>query len=204
MQFLLNNLLELNESYRKSALEFIVNVFKKDKVRYTAVWITIHIFKSYLQWQLHVSHIISVCFFSLNTNPSWNFILHLAIPGLQVAKSGKYARKTVDNSFTKWSNLLGMRYWPKIFCRWSPGNLRSSLLLTCSRKTKYVVVRHSCSWRPGIARWRMKFHDGFENILISLQQSLSDAHEDFYPNIRCLFMLLLTLPVTGVWCERSL
>jgi hypothetical protein len=59
------------------------------------------------------------------------------------------------------------------------------------------------TWRPGIARWRMKFHDGFENILISLQQSLSDAHADFYPNIRCLFMLLLTLPVTGVWCERS-
>ena len=59
------------------------------------------------------------------------------------------------------------------------------------------------TWRPEIARWRMKFHDGFENIPISLQQSLSYAHEDFYPNIRRIFIILLTLPVTGVCCERS-
>ena len=40
------------------------------------------------------------------------------------------------------------------------------------------------TWRPEIARWRMKFHDGFENIPISLQLSLNYAHENFYPNIR--------------------
>ena len=28
------------------------------------------------------------------------------------------------------------------------------------------------TWRPEIARWRMKFYDGFENIPTSLQQSL--------------------------------
>ena len=27
------------------------------------------------------------------------------------------------------------------------------------------------TWRPEIAIWRMKFHDGFDNIPISLQQS---------------------------------
>jgi hypothetical protein len=48
------------------------------------------------------------------------------------------------------------------------------------------------TWRPEIARWRMKFHDGFENIPFSLQQSLSYAHEDFYPNIRRIFIILLT------------
>jgi hypothetical protein len=40
------------------------------------------------------------------------------------------------------------------------------------------------TWRPVIAKWRMKFHDGFENIPISLQLSLNYAHENFYPNIR--------------------
>ena len=49
----------------------------------------------------------------------------------------------------------------------------------------------------------MKFHDGFENIPISLQQSLSYEHEDFYPNIRRIFIILLILPVTSVCCERS-
>ena len=29
------------------------------------------------------------------------------------------------------------------------------------------------TWRPEKARWGMKFHDGFENIPISLQQSVS-------------------------------
>ena len=43
----------------------------------------------------------------------------------------------------------------------------------------------------------------FENITISLQQSLSYAHEDFYPNIRRIFLILLTLPVTSVYCEKS-
>jgi hypothetical protein len=42
----------------------------------------------------------------------------------------------------------------------------------------------------------------FENITISLQQSLSYAHEDFYPNIRRIFLILLTLPVTSVYCEK--
>jgi hypothetical protein len=49
----------------------------------------------------------------------------------------------------------------------------------------------------------MKFHDGIENIPISLQQSLSYTHEDFYPNIRRIFIILLTLPVTSVCCGRS-
>ena len=40
------------------------------------------------------------------------------------------------------------------------------------------------TWRPEITRWRMKFHDEFENIAISLQQSLSYAHKEAYPNIR--------------------
>jgi len=42
----------------------------------------------------------------------------------------------------------------------------------------------------------MKIHDGFENIPCY-------AHEDFYPNIRGIFIILLTLPVTNVCCERS-
>ena len=49
----------------------------------------------------------------------------------------------------------------------------------------------------------MKFHYGFENIPISLQQSLCYAREDFYPNIRRIFVNLLTLAVTSVCCERS-
>ena len=48
------------------------------------------------------------------------------------------------------------------------------------------------SWKPDIARWRMKFHDGFENIPISHQQSPSYAHEEFYPNIRRTFIILLS------------
>ena len=55
--------------------------------------------------------------------------------------------------------------------------------------------------RSEIARWRMKFHDGFENIPISLQQSLSYAHTDFYLNIRRIFTILLTRPVTIACCE---
>jgi len=43
----------------------------------------------------------------------------------------------------------------------------------------------------------------FENIPISLRQTLSYAHEDFYPNIRRIFIILLTLPVTSVCCEIS-
>ena len=61
------------------------------------------------------------------------------------------------------------------------------------------------TWRPYIARWRIKFLewlDGFENIPISLQQSLSYAHKDFYPNIKRIFIILLTLPVTSVCSER--
>jgi hypothetical protein len=63
--------------------------------------------------------------------PSWNFILRLAISGLHVAKSDKSARKTVDNSSTKWSNLLGIS--------WSPGYLRSSSFLTWSRKESTLL-----------------------------------------------------------------
>ena len=59
------------------------------------------------------------------------------------------------------------------------------------------------NWRPEIARWRMKVHDGFENIPISLQQSLSYADKDYYPNIRRIFIFLLTFPVTSVCCGRS-
>jgi hypothetical protein len=33
-------------------------------------------------------------------NNAWNFILHLAISGLHVAKLSKFVRKTVDNSST--------------------------------------------------------------------------------------------------------
>ena len=54
-----------------------------------------------------------------------------------------------------------------------------------------------------LQRWRMKFHDGFEYIPIPLQKSLSYAHEDFYPNIKRIFIILLTLTVTSVCCERS-
>jgi hypothetical protein len=43
----------------------------------------------------------------------------------------------------------------------------------------------------------MKIHDGFENIPCY-------THEDFYSNIRRIFIILfLTLPVTNVCCERS-
>ena len=39
----------------------------------------------------------------------------------------------------------------------------------------------------------MKFHDGFENIPISLQQN-----SELRANIRRIFIILLTLPVTSV------
>ena len=55
------------------------------------------------------------------------------------------------------------------------------------------------TWRPEITRWRMKFHDGFEHIPIPLQKSPSYAHEDVYTNIRRIFIILLTLPVTSVY-----
>ena len=41
-------------------------------------------------------------------------------------------------------------------------------------------------------------------IPISLQYSPSYAHEDFYPNSRRIFIIMLTFPVTNVCCERSL
>ena len=59
------------------------------------------------------------------------------------------------------------------------------------------------NWRPEIARWRMKVHNGLENIPISLQQSLSYAGKDYYPNIRRIFIILLIFPVTSVCCGRS-
>jgi hypothetical protein len=59
------------------------------------------------------------------------------------------------------------------------------------------------TWRPEIARWRMKVHAGFENIPISLQQSLSYADKEYHPNIRRIFIILLILPVTSVCCGRS-
>ena len=59
------------------------------------------------------------------------------------------------------------------------------------------------TWRPWIARWRIKFLDGFENISISLQQSLSYAHKDFYLNIKRIFIMLLILPVTSVCSAKS-
>jgi hypothetical protein len=40
------------------------------------------------------------------SNPSWNFILHLATTGLQVDKSGKSARKTTHNSSTTESTII--------------------------------------------------------------------------------------------------
>ena len=54
------------------------------------------------------------------------------------------------------------------------------------RMLLYVGVHY---WRPEICRWRMKFPDGFENIPISIQQSLSYAHDDFYPNIKRLYFM---------------
>ena len=37
-----------------------------------------------------------------------------------------------------------------------------------------------------------------------LSSNLSYAHEDFYPNIRRIVIIMLTFPVTNVCCERSL
>ena len=39
--------------------------------------------------------------------------------------------------------------------------------------------------------------------LFMSSKALSYAHEDFYPNIRRIFIILLTLPITSVCCERS-
>ena len=63
---------------------------------------------------------------------------------------------------------------------------RIILVVSLFRMLLYVGVHY---WRPDICRWRMKFHDGFENIPISLQQSLSYAHDDFYPNIKRLYFM---------------
>lgn len=35
------------------------------------------------------------------------------------------------------------------------------------------------------------------------QEALTQAHSDFYPNIRRIFIILMTLPVTSLCCERS-
>jgi hypothetical protein len=59
------------------------------------------------------------------------------------------------------------------------------------------------TWRLEITGWRMKFHDGFEHIPVPLQKSLNYTHEDSYPNIKRIFIILLTLTVTSVCCERS-
>jgi hypothetical protein len=93
-----------------------------------------------------------------------------------------------------------------------PGDQRQMMLgqYLIPRKFDHLVdwvvndLPDLATWRPEIARWRMKFHDGLAHISISLQQSLSSAHEDFYPNIKRIFIILLTLLVSSVCCERSL
>lgn len=53
-----------------------------------------------------------------------------------------------------------------------------------------------------VTRWKMKFQ-GQEDVPRTLQEALTQAHSDFYPNIRRIFIILMTLPVTSVCCERS-
>lgn len=52
-----------------------------------------------------------------------------------------------------------------------------------------------------VTRWKMKFQ-GQEDVPRTLQEDLTQAHSDFYPNIRRIFIILMTLPVTSVCCER--
>ena len=81
---------------------------------------------------------------------------------------------------------------------WYPASSKTSVIDELS-----TVFREDLSdlatWRPEIARWRIKFLDGYENIPISLQQSLNYAHKNFYPNIKRIFIIL---PVTSVYSER--
>ncbi|CAG2222785.1 unnamed protein product [Mytilus edulis] len=49
------------------------------------------------------------------------------------------------------------------------------------------------NWQQEILRWKTKFADK-ESVPNSLQQALVYAHQDFYPNIRRVLVLLLTLP----------
>lgn len=53
-----------------------------------------------------------------------------------------------------------------------------------------------------IIRWKTKFVEN-EVVPKSIQQCLLYAHQDFYPNVRRVLLLLLTFPVTSVCCERS-
>ncbi|XP_071176558.1 zinc finger MYM-type protein 1-like [Mytilus edulis] len=60
------------------------------------------------------------------------------------------------------------------------------------------------TWEQEVTRWKVKFSD-IPNAKLpgTLKSSLKQAHQDFYPNIRRIFVLLLTMPVTSVCCERS-
>lgn len=53
-----------------------------------------------------------------------------------------------------------------------------------------------------VTRWKMTFQ-GQEDVPRTLQEALIQAHSDFYPNIRRICIILMTLPVTSVCCERS-
>ncbi|CAG2233315.1 unnamed protein product [Mytilus edulis] len=60
------------------------------------------------------------------------------------------------------------------------------------------------TWEQEVTRWKVKFSDIPKAKLPgTLKSSLKQAHQDFYPNIRRIFVLLLTMPVTSVCCERS-
>ncbi|XP_071153551.1 52 kDa repressor of the inhibitor of the protein kinase-like [Mytilus edulis] len=60
------------------------------------------------------------------------------------------------------------------------------------------------TWEQEVTRWKVKFSDIPKTKLPgTLKSSLKQAHQDFYPNIRRIFVLLLTMPVTSVCCKRS-
>ncbi|VDI27878.1 Hypothetical predicted protein [Mytilus galloprovincialis] len=60
------------------------------------------------------------------------------------------------------------------------------------------------TWEQEVTRWKVKFSDIPKAKLPgTLKSSLKQAHQDFYPNIKRIFVLLLTMPVTSVCCERS-
>ncbi|VDI78851.1 Hypothetical predicted protein [Mytilus galloprovincialis] len=60
------------------------------------------------------------------------------------------------------------------------------------------------TWEQEVTRWKVKFSDiPRAKLSGTLKSSLKQAHQDFYPNIRRIFVLLLTMPVTSVCCKRS-
>lgn len=54
-----------------------------------------------------------------------------------------------------------------------------------------------------IHRWKHQFQNHTGPLPATVTETLQHGILEFYPNVKCMFLLFLTLPVTTCSCERS-